>query len=628
MKKLIYPLMSICALTLLLWGYSFQGDPNSEMAPVTTQLTFGNNSTPDTTPPGNFPYPVKFTFNYSAIPGVSGGTVGAFYHDGKYFFNRWNNSTLYRFNADGPGGGPGTLADSNTNYAGQIRDLTTDGNFLFGGRAASTLYRMDFNGNTITTKNIPGAQFRAIAWDPNRKGFWNTNFSGNITCYDTNGTLLGAIPSTLSGKYGLAFDSTSSSDSAFLWVWNQETSQTENSLNKYHIASGTLVTTYMFTLPPPSGTGIAGGAEAVQIGNQFVLLLNYQNFALGGYILKESGPPPPVGGNTLVLFHDTTVVSSQAKRLADKDSLMRYLPELVGNYTFQTFDATTVLTGLDQYNTIMLFETSFDATQCRYLGATARDSIKAWLNAGTSGNKRAFLNMGADQGYNYGRSGSAAYDQVLTETLLKYVYKADNSNVTGQNAITGSTIDIGNDRMMTTSPAGGGFWPDGCTLQSGGVDTYKYKGRVSSTDSLASIGINASGYVGISIFQDPRYFINGDLKAVLSAAIKYLTDNGGMITNIGGNGSEITADQYSLSQNYPNPFNPVTKINFSIPQSGFVSMKVYDIMGREIATLVNEVKNAGTFTVEFNGANLSSGTYFVRMQAGDFSQVRRMVLVK
>ncbi|KXK03108.1 MAG: 5'-nucleotidase, partial [Chlorobi bacterium OLB4] len=83
-----------------------------------------------------------------------------------------------------------------------------------------------------------------------------------------------------------------------------------------------------------------------------------------------------------------------------------------------------------------------------------------------------------------------------------------------------------------------------------------------------------------------------------------------------------------VDQNSPKPDKPVTKINFSIPQSGFVSMKVYDAMGREVATLVSENKTQGTYTVKFNGADFSSGVYFVRMQAGDFSQVRRMVLVK
>ncbi|MFZ4590704.1 MAG: T9SS type A sorting domain-containing protein, partial [Ignavibacteria bacterium] len=85
---------------------------------------------------------------------------------------------------------------------------------------------------------------------------------------------------------------------------------------------------------------------------------------------------------------------------------------------------------------------------------------------------------------------------------------------------------------------------------------------------------------------------------------------------------------YELFQNYPNPFNPTTKINFSIPKSGFVSLKIYDITGREVKTLLNEIKQAGNYAVDFNGSLLSSGVYFYRIQSGDFVMTKRMVLVK
>ena len=64
---------------------------------------------------------------------------------------------------------------------------------------------------------------------------------------------------------------------------------------------------------------------------------------------------------------------------------------------------------------------------------------------------------------------------------------------------------------------------------------------------------------------------------------------------------------YSLSQNYPNPFNPSTKINFALPKQGFVTLKIYDVLGREVRTLVNEVKSADNFTVDFNASEFSSG---------------------
>jgi hypothetical protein len=85
---------------------------------------------------------------------------------------------------------------------------------------------------------------------------------------------------------------------------------------------------------------------------------------------------------------------------------------------------------------------------------------------------------------------------------------------------------------------------------------------------------------------------------------------------------------YSLSQNYPNPFNPTTKISFALQKQEFVSLKIYDITGREIQTLVNEVKQAGYYSVNFNGSSLASGVYFYRLQSGDFVQTKRMVLIK
>ena len=86
--------------------------------------------------------------------------------------------------------------------------------------------------------------------------------------------------------------------------------------------------------------------------------------------------------------------------------------------------------------------------------------------------------------------------------------------------------------------------------------------------------------------------------------------------------------QFELSQNYPNPFNPSTNVEFGISELGFVSLKVYNALGMEVATLVNEVKPAGYYKVSFNGSNLSSGIYFYSIKAGDFVSTKRMTLIK
>ena len=85
---------------------------------------------------------------------------------------------------------------------------------------------------------------------------------------------------------------------------------------------------------------------------------------------------------------------------------------------------------------------------------------------------------------------------------------------------------------------------------------------------------------------------------------------------------------YTLNQNYPNPFNPSTKINFSIPKSSIVSLKVFDVTGREVANLLNEKLNAGTYEFNFNAAKLNSGIYFYRINADGFTETKKMMLIK
>lgn len=86
--------------------------------------------------------------------------------------------------------------------------------------------------------------------------------------------------------------------------------------------------------------------------------------------------------------------------------------------------------------------------------------------------------------------------------------------------------------------------------------------------------------------------------------------------------------EYSLNQNYPNPFNPSTKIKYSVPEQNLVSIVVYGVTGEEIATLVNEVKEAGNYEIEFNALQLSSGVYFYRMTSGDFTSVKKLSVLK
>ncbi len=138
------------------------------------------------------------------------------------------------------------------------------------------------------------------------------------------------------------------------------------------------------------------------------------------------------------------------------------------------------------------------------------------------------------------------------------------------------------------------------------------------------------------VVRECRPSINVDLTSLgfplsftIPGSLKELTAGStGILTH-----TSLTADKYKLYQNYPNPFNPSTVIRYSIPsdvksQTSNVSLKVYSNLGKEIMTLVNEKQNAGSYEVKFNGSNLSSGIYFYKLETGDFSETKRMILLK
>ena len=91
---------------------------------------------------------------------------------------------------------------------------------------------------------------------------------------------------------------------------------------------------------------------------------------------------------------------------------------------------------------------------------------------------------------------------------------------------------------------------------------------------------------------------------------------------------ESNPTEFNLAQNYPNPFNPSTTIRYAVPKTSQVSIKLYDLTGQEVASLVNEVKEVGTYEVKFDARNLASGVYLYKMIAGDFSSVKKLNVLK
>ena len=140
------------------------------------------------------------------------------------------------------------------------------------------------------------------------------------------------------------------------------------------------------------------------------------------------------------------------------------------------------------------------------------------------------------------------------------------------------------------------------------------------TWDLQTVAITGSQFIGEISFLNPQLgYIVGKSGQI------FKTTTGGTVS-VTGNSQAVNS--YFLSQNYPNPFNPETKILFAIPKNGFVKIAVYDLMGKEVKQLVNNFMQQGSYSVSFNGSELSSGIYFYKLITDDFVETKKMILVK
>jgi hypothetical protein len=149
---------------------------------------------------------------------------------------------------------------------------------------------------------------------------------------------------------------------------------------------------------------------------------------------------------------------------------------------------------------------------------------------------------------------------------------------------------------LFVSTDGGNNWAE--TQPDGNVDAM-----------WESASINSDGTIIIAGSLDGRLYIHKDVVSDIK-------------------GRHELPKEFNLSQNYPNPFNPVTTINYQLPKDGQVTLKVYDILGREVKTLVNEFKQAGYYKAAFSASNLASGIYIYEIRVNEFRAVKKLTLLK
>ena len=180
----------------------------------------------------------------------------------------------------------------------------------------------------------------------------------------------------------------------------------------------------------------------------------------------------------------------------------------------------------------------------------------------------------------------------------------------------------------------------------GGFSWINYLSLADSLNCLANIGFSQTGFNNSGIYKSINGGINWALCGVLSNSltkIKYYNFNyavswgpyggiiadkaPGIILQTNPPSGEVSVS-YKLYQNYPNPFNPATNIKYQITNNKLVTLRIYDVLGKEIATLVNEKQSPGVYEVTWDASQYSSGIYFYKLTAGDFSEVKRMVFIK
>lgn len=344
-------------------------------------------------------------------------------------------------------------------------------------------------------------------------------------------------------------------------------------------------------------------------------------------VTNESGPSdtygvrPNLAGNTILIV-DGFDRTGGSYKLSSHPFAMTAGLSIV--HRFETAHNSAVTDGsvkLTNYHTVIwLFgdESSTDET----FGAAEQAAATAFLKAGG----KLFVS-GSEVAYDLDRaSGPSQSDRDFFNNYLKADYTGDASGsytVNGAGLLNGISFSYGD--TLQGSPYREDY-PDYISALGGSTLIASYANGLGAMTSYSGMftGGTAAGAVVLLCIPFETIHAKGSRDAMMTRVLGYF----GYPVSVAERNDGTVPSRYSLEQNFPNPFNPVTSIRFSLPQSGPVSLKVYDILGKETATLVEGGLDAGTYTVQWNGSGSSSGVYFCRIIANGYSETKKLVLTK
>jgi uncharacterized delta-60 repeat protein len=271
-------------------------------------------------------------------------------------------------------------------------------------------------------------------------------------------------------------------------------------------------------------------------------------------------------------------------------------------------------TSSNDYVTIKYNSAGQEQWNARYNGTGNDNDVSFGLAVSTAGNVYV-------TGSSIGQGSATDYATVMYNSsgAQQWASRYNGPNNTSDDA-SSIALDLSGNAFVTGASNSGGTNLDYLTLKynPAGVQMWeqRYNGPANGVDAALSVCVDGSGNI----------YVTGNSQGSGSSS-DYATLKYSVLTAIEPVSSEIPAT-YILYDNFPNPFNPNTNIRFAIPVAGFVKLSLFDMLGREVETLVNGNLTAGTYNTAWNASNHSSGVYFYKIQAGNFSEIKKMILVK
>jgi hypothetical protein len=655
MRTFLQSMFFLTLVTQICFAQQYDQNSRNEKSPI---LAPYNNQGADITTY----WELFFTLDLTAATGGSANSGVEF--DGTYFYTtRWDSNLMYKYDING-----NLLEEFTIPGVWGIRDLAFDGTYMYGGYSSTTILKMDFNTKTVVGTIPSPVQVGYIAYDMAHDAFWCGDWYDNPTLVSRNGTTLGTIYTGLVNQSGAACDG------QFLYIFDQgQGPGTPQIISQWNLYTGQPTGDFIDVTEDITGTnGVAGGlfspenigygpvaVGGVLVGNPDMLFIysnhwyippyfeTFDNYITGQQLACQDhlywstwdlNPCDPVADPYITTNYSFSPPNS-VMIVEDNDFVQLHQPLTYGIWIVEfMFYIPAGKTGQFSLMSQFLWAEKIRGMECHFdPGGAGKlfigDTLTFTWQENTWQPVNIIVNIEDDQAVmNLGSNTIASWQWTRGGTIP---LKLDATNFRG----------VHNSEMYIDNYHFGDYIPveltsfhadvkDGSVLLSWHTVTEtNNKGFAVErfVEPLDDVWKNIGFVSGSGTTTEPKYysFEDKDLgEGIYKYRLKQINYDGSFHYSDEVKADVSLTEGFTLSQNYPNPFNSVTVIKYRVPQHGPVTLKIYDILGEEVAVAVNETKPAGSYSLKFDGSSLPSGVYIYRLTCGDQTAARKFVLIK